>query len=263
MMLEDDEYRLLQQHAGSRAIPLSASVFDTQGLELLNSLQPEYIKIASCDLNNYPFLREASQYGKTLILSTGMANLSEIEKAVDTVKSSSGTDLVLMHCVSVYPCSVERTNLSFVRTLQSAFGVPVGFSDHTESSIAACVAVSMGVQWIEKHFTWSRQAEGFDHAYAMEPSDFGQYVKDIRSVESAMIRPHRKTSKDEENTKCRARRGLFAARQIEQGEVLTEQDVMIVRPETDLAPGDLSLITGRTAKRKIDCCEPLGLDQWE
>lgn len=261
-MLSDDDYRRLADYGKSHNIPVSASVFDRRGLDLLDELNAPYIKIASCDLNNSPLLIEAAQRGKKLIVSTGMSSLSEVDRAVSDIVATGNTDLVLMHCVSVYPCPTERMNLGFLKTLQQAFGFPVGLSDHTENSVASAIAVSMGATWIEKHYTYDRSAEGFDHSYAMEPESFTQFICDLRAAEAACSRPGSKVGEAEVTVRQRARRALYAARDLQTGETLSEADVLIVRPEGPLAPNDLPLIVGRSVKQPIRQYQPLSLDSF-
>ena len=247
-------------HCKSIGIPFSASVFDRAGLDLLRELEAPYIKLASCDLNNGPLLRMAAERGRRLILSTGMSSLGEIETAVRTVLDTGNRDLVLMHCVSVYPCPVEITNLGFLDTLKSAFGLPVGFSDHTQSSIAAAIAVSKGVTWIEKHFTLDRKDEGFDHAYAAEPATLTAYVADIRSAIQACAPGQPKTREAEAGVRKRARRALYAARDLAPLEVVREEDVLIVRPEGPMEPNDLHRVVGASARRAVRRYEPFSPD---
>lgn len=259
-MLSDDDYRRLADRCREMGIPMSASVFDDRGISLLDEFNPPYFKIASCDLNNYGLLHRAASRGRKMIVSTGMATLDEIEHAVDAVTSTGNHDLVLMHCVSVYPCPTERMNLSFIKTLQTSFGFPVGLSDHTEQSLAAAAAVALGVTWIEKHFTLDRSSEGFDHAYAMEPDGLTDFIRDVREVERAMNVPPVKVGDAEAGVRVRARRGLYAKRDIAAGETITEDDVLVVRPEAALAPGDLVVLVGSVASRPIAQYEPIGWD---
>ena len=259
-MLADDDYRALAAYARKRGIPLSASVFDRRSLELLNELNPPYIKIASCDLNNSPLLKQAAECGRKLIVSTGMATLGEIERAVSDIVITGNHDLVLMHCVSVYPCATRQMNLGFLQVLKTAFGFPVGLSDHTENSLATSAAAALGVSWIEKHFTLDRKSPGFDHAYAMEPAALKQYVQDVRNLTDALQPARTKVGEAEAKVKVRARRALYAARDIAPGETLSERDILVVRPEGPLAPNDLSRVVGRPSRRAVQQYEPLTLD---
>jgi len=141
-------------------------------------------------------------------------------------------------------------NLGFLDVLSSRFGFPVGLSDHTEGSLAAAVAVAKSVQWIEKHITMDRNAAGFDHAYAMEPVAFAQYVRDVRSVEAACAGVEEKIGEAEMSVKQRARRGIYARRDLEVGKIISQEDVLIVRPEGQLSPNDLPLILGKRMNKR-------------
>ncbi len=244
-MLTDDEYAKISEYCQSVGIGFSSSVFDGDGVALIDRLNAPYIKIASTDLNNTSLLRIAARTGKQLIISTGMSVLSEIEKAVKTVVDEGNEKIVLLHCVSVYPADPSITNLNFIDQLKSEFGYSVGFSDHTESSIAAAVAVSKGVEYIEKHFTLDRASEGFDHCYAMEPDSFEQYVKDIRSIETACTSASKKLTDDENGVAQRARRGLFVSRDMSAGEIITEKDVLVVRPPSEFAADQIDDLVGK------------------
>jgi len=261
--LTDDDYRTLAGYCREKGIEFSASVFDRRGIDLLEELSVSYIKLASCDLNNSLLLKTAAETGRKLIISTGMATLGEIEQAVSDVIATGNSDIVLMHCVSMYPCPTEKMNLGFIKVLKQAFGFPVGLSDHSESSLAGAIAISMGAKWIEKHFTLDRKAEGFDHAYAMEPAGLAQFIRDMRVAEQACRRQSAKIQPEEAQIKKLARRSLYAARDIKAGETLREQDVRIVRPEGPLSPNDYILIVGKTAKRAIREYEPLSLDMFD
>ncbi len=262
-MLTDDEYRELAAHARAKGIPLSGSVFDRKSLDLLCEIDAPYLKIASTDCNNYPFLAEVAARGRKIILATGMASLGEVERAVKTITDAGNSDLVLLHCVSVYPCPLDLVNLGHIATLRAAFGLPVGFSDHTSASLAAAMAVALGAEWFEKHYTWDRTAPGFDHANSLDPQQLNAYVADIRAATAAMTRPSAKVGEKEAGVRARARRALHAGRDLAAGETITERDVLIVRPEGPLAPGDLGLIVGRRLKRGLAQFEPFSLDALE
>ncbi len=261
-MLSDDDYSELATFCREKEIPMSASVFDRRGLDLLDEIDAPYIKLASSDLNNSDLLKAAAERGRKMIISTGMASLGEVERAVKDILSTGNRDLVLMHCVSAYPCPAADTNLGFIKTLDAAFGFPLGYSDHTQSSVAGAIAVSMGVTWLEKHFTLDCNAEGFDHIYAMEPEPLKSYIADMRSAAAACCRPHEKVRGTEATVKPRARRGLYAARDIASGETLTQDDILIVRPEGPLLPNQAELILGRTVRADIRQYEALALDQF-
>lgn len=251
MMLSDDDYKRLADYCASHNIPMSASVFDIRGIKLLDSLDAPYIKFASCDLNNSRLLRAGAETGRTLVVSTGMATLGEIERAVTDLTAAGAKDVWLLHCVSMYPASLADMNLGMLTTLRSAFGLPVGLSDHTESSHAACMAVALGARLFEKHCTYDRSADGFDHAYAMEPDGLTAYIRDIKDAVAAVAPPKAKLRDGESAIKPRARRGLHAAREIAPGELIREEDILVVRPEGKFAPNDVEIVVGARSTRPI------------
>ncbi|MFZ6011475.1 MAG: N-acetylneuraminate synthase family protein [Bacteroidota bacterium] len=246
--LKDSEYETLFSYAAEKGIALSASVFDLPGLDLLTRFNPPYIKIASCDLNNVRFLRQVAERGKKMILSTGMSSLSDIEYSVNAIVKTGFQDIVLMHCVSVYPAKLSMTNLNFIDVLKTTFGFPVGFSDHTGDSIAACMALTKGATWFEKHYTEDKTQEGFDHAYALEESEFKEYTEALANAQQAITSAPVKLGADEMYTRKRARRSLYAARNIEAGETLTDADILIVRPEGELDANAIDKIVGTKVK---------------
>jgi sialic acid synthase SpsE len=189
-----------------------------------------------------------------------MATLAEIERAVTDVLATGNHNVVLMHCVSIYPCPLEEMNLSFIGTLKSEFGLPVGLSDHTESDLAAAIAVGMGVEWIEKHFTYDRSAAGFDHSYAMEPEALANFVHAVHASEAAVAPRAEKLAATEAEVKTRARRSVYAARDIAAGETLAETDLLVVRPEGPLAPNEAADVVGRQTARPLGQFQPLTLD---
>jgi sialic acid synthase SpsE len=257
--LADAQWADIRADALGRGIAFSASVFDTKGLDLLCSFDPPYIKTASCDLNNLRFLREIAERGRTMVVSTGMSTLGDIEKAVATLAQAgiAGERLVLLHCVSAYPSALEDTNLSFLQTLRGAFGTAVGFSDHTLGREAACIAVALGATWIEKHFTTDHTLDGLDHKHAMEPEAFTEYVQAIRATEAALRPKVVKIGPDEAYTRQRARRGLYVARDLPAGHVLANDDILVVRPESPLAADEIDHILGRSLARGLAAFEPL------
>lgn len=259
-MLKDEEYTELASYAKQIGISFSASVFDERGLELLANLRPEYIKIASCDLNNIRFLKQVAERGIKMIISTGMSSLGDVEKSVNELFKANFNDIVLLHCVSVYPAKLNEMNLNFLTTLKSAFGLPVGLSDHTPNSIASCIAVAKGAEYFEKHFTQDKTQEGFDHAYALEEKELIQYVHDIRSSEVALTTSFNKLGDNERYVRKRARRSIYAAKEIKEGQFITNDDVIIVRPEGILNADEIDLVIGSKAIVNISAFQPLSFD---
>lgn len=263
--LSDEQWADIREDAVAKGILFSASVFDTRGLDLLCGFDPPYIKTASCDLNNLRFLREIAARGRTMVVSTGMSTLGDIEKAVSALEKEgvTGEKLVLLHCVSAYPSALKDTNLSFIQTLRGAFGTAVGFSDHTLGTEAACIAVALGATWIEKHFTTDHTLDGLDHKHAMEPPAFTAYVGAIRETEAALKPKVTKIGPAEAYTRQRARRGLYVAADLPAGHVLRNEDILIVRPESPIPADEIDMIVGRTLVSPVGANEALTLGHLE
>jgi N,N'-diacetyllegionaminate synthase len=183
-----------------------------------------------------------------------------VERAVEVFSKAGALDrLVLLHCVSAYPCGLADTRLYMVPVLKSAFGVPVGFSDHTLSPEASCIAVSLGARVIEKHYTVDKALPGFDHAHALDPGELKSFVETVRGALSACMHQPEKLTETEKVTRVRARRGIYAARDLEPGTVVSEQDLLVVRPQAALAPADLSRVLGKAVSSPIRQYEPVDL----
>jgi len=259
-ILTDDEYSEIDRRCKSINLPFTASIFDKKGLDLMLKFDPPYIKTASGDLNHIGLLAKVAETGKKMVISTGMSTLKDIEKSLAKIQKTGNTDIVLMHCVSIYPAFVEQTNLRFIETLKKEFGFPVGFSDHTGDSLAACMALSLGATWFEKHFTRDRTQKGLDHAHAMEEAGLKRYIDDLRKACNALTPEEDKISSEEFYTRKRARRSLYAAVDIQAGELISEDKVLIVRPENIINADDADLVIGAVAKTIIRKYEPFS---WE
>lgn len=214
-------------------VALSASVFCERGLDLLAELGADYVKIASTDLTNLDLIDLAAARFDRVIVSTGMATLAEVSATVAMVQDRHpSVALELLHCVSSYPCPVEDANPARVRLLRDAFGVRVGYSDHTEGGLSAILALAQGAELFEKHFTDDRTRPGFDHASAMEPDQLRGYVDDLRQAATSLTGNPNRNAPQEVETRIRARRGVYAARDLTAGHVLTRDDLLHVRPST-------------------------------
>lgn len=262
-MLDDNSWREVAAYCKEIGLPVSWSVFDVRGLDFLDELDAPYIKIASCDLNNGPLLREAGSRNRPLVLSTGMSSLGEVEIAMGHLAKAGCKDITLMHCVSMYPASLEDMRLTAIDALHAAFGVPVGLSDHTESSLAVAAALAKGISLVEKHMTLDRNSPGFDHAYAMEPQALSGYIADIRNCHAALSSRPFDCNPKELQVQQRARRGLYAARTMRKGDVLRPEDVLLVRPQSEFAPNDLSFVVGSVLHKDIMPYEPFSLQHIE
>ena len=249
--MTDQEYADLAAYCKDIGISFTASIFDTDGLDLLMQFEPEYIKLASCDLNHVQLLRQAAEREVKLVISTGMSTFQNVEKTVNELSKVNFSDFVLLHCVSCYPASLSQANLGYIRKLKETFKVEVGFSDHTGSSIAACMALQYGATWFEKHFTEDNTQKGLDHAYAMEPEGLTQYVEDITMALDAMQGTEKVLTDAELYTRRRARRSLYAARDLPADHVITAEDVLIVRPEGEMTADEIDIVIGKKIRSPL------------
>jgi N-acetylneuraminate synthase/N,N'-diacetyllegionaminate synthase len=219
------------------------------------------IKVGSDDLTNLELLEYYAKKNKPMIISAGMAYISEIEAAVNTVRSTGNNSLVVLHCVSSYPTDAEEVNLRKMLTIREAFDVVVGYSDHTLGSAAALGAVVLGARIIEKHFTLDKNLPGPDHWFSANPDEMRELIDGIRFVEkalgSAVVEP---TPKELEMRKI-ARRSIVAAKDIDRGDVIDRKMVTFKRPGTGLAPKYVNIIIGRRAKADIRRNELITFDK--
>ena len=208
-------------------------------------------KIASGDLTYLPLLDYVAKKDRPIVLSTGMSTLGEIEDALNEIYKAGTRSVVLMHCVSTYPAAYEDANLRAITTLKYAFGLPVGFSDHTEGTILPVVAVALGANAIEKHLTPDRTLPGPDHLCSLEPLEFKTMVERIRLAEQALGDGIKKPTAAEHETLDQARRFIVANTDIASGATITGDLIKMVRSNPAIEPKFVDLITGRKTKRTI------------
>jgi pseudaminic acid synthase len=233
--------------------------FDVTAVEFLQSLDAPAYKIASFENTDLALIRKAAGTGRPLIISTGMANLAEIDEAVRTARAAGCADLVLLKCTSSYPASPASSNLAAIPQLRDAFGCEVGLSDHTPGIGAAVAAVALGAAVIEKHFTLSRAEGGVDAAFSLEPHEFRQLVTETHSAWQSLGQA-RLGPTEEERGSLVFRRTLYVCADLEAGEVLTPQNLRAIRPGCGLPPKYLEQVLGRRVRRAVKRGTPLS---WE
>jgi len=260
--LPEEFYAPLSARAAERGICFMSSPFSEKAVDLLVATGVAALKIASFELVHLPLLRHAAASGLPLVISTGMAGMGDIERALDAVISGGGKDVVLMHCGSNYPLGAESAHLSAMKTMQMAFGVPVGYSDHTLGIAVPTAAAALGAASVEKHFTLDRSMEGPDHGFAVNPDELKTMVQYMREAEQAVGLPMKRRQKEEEPHAMRGRRSIFAAKNLTAGEKLTSDSVKIVRPGVGLEPLLLELLLGRKLVRDVEEDSPLTWDDF-
>jgi len=258
-LLEDislprDWQPILAEYCRDRKIEFLSSPFDEQALSELNAVGVAAFKIASFELVDLPFLRRAGSYRRPVILSTGMATLGEIEEAMDALREGGCHEIALLQCASLYPAPPEILNLRTIPVMASAFGVPVGLSDHTLGIHVAPAAVALGAVIVEKHFTLDRTAPGPDHPFAIEPDELRQLVRDIRDVEAALGDGIKRGPSDLEAAEMytKARRSVVAAAAIAAGTVITREMLTVKRPGFGIKPKLIDALVGRVARVDIE-----------
>lgn len=243
----------LQKITNDLGLEFFSSPFDHEGVDFLESLNVPRYKIASLEITDIPLIEYVASKGKPMIISTGVAEIEDIELALEACYKAGNKDITLLKCTSQYPAPIEQANLRTMVDMKERFGVKVGLSDHTMGSLVPTVAVSLGAEVVEKHFILDRSLGGPDSPFSMEPNEFAEMVKAVREAESALGQVTYEVS---DSDKMR-RRSLFVAGDIKSGEVVTEKNVRSIRPGMGLHPKDQSLVLGKVVKRDLSKGSPL------
>lgn len=243
----------LKKIAEDLGLEFFSSPFDLEGVDFLESLNVPRYKIASFEITDIPLIEYTASKGKPMIISTGVAEIKDIELALEACYRVGNKDVTLLKCTSQYPATIEQANLRTMVDMKERFGVKVGLSDHTMGSLVPTVAVSLGAEVVEKHFILDRSLGGPDSAFSMEPQEFAEMVSAVRNVEKALGKVTYEISDNDKNR----RRSLFAVEDIKEGEVITEKNVRSIRPGMGLEPKYLPRILGMVVNRNIQKGSPL------
>jgi len=252
--LTPEMHNELISHCASRSIGFFSTGFDIESVDLLVSLGQHQFKIPSGEITNLPYLRHIGQLGKPVILSTGMATLGDIEAAIEALEQAGTTrvNLTLLHCTTEYPTPTAEVNLRAMQSIHSAFGVAVGYSDHTQGIEVAIAAVALGATVIEKHFTLDRNLPGPDHKASLEPAELKAMVTAIRNIEVALGDGIKRLTPGEAKNKPVTRKSLVASQAINAGELFSAQNVTAKRPGTGISPMRWDEIIGQAAFKEYD-----------
>ena len=249
----------LKQHADAIGITLFSSPFDQSAVDFLQSLEVPAYKIASFEIVDTGLLAAVAQTGKPVIVSTGMATLKEIQLAVETLNKNGCTQICLLKCTSAYPATPDSMNLATIAALREQFEIPIGLSDHTLCHTAAITSVALGASVIEKHITCARSDGGPDSSFSLEPDEFAELIRQIRTAEAAIGKVHFGPNENDA-ANIAFRRSLFAVADIQPGEKFTQQNVRSIRPGNGLAPKYLPNVLAATANKLISRGTPLSWD---
>jgi N-acetylneuraminate synthase len=252
--LSRESHEVLIEECRRQGIGFFSTAFDPESFDMLLDLGcVDLIKIPSGEITNLPLLRYMTRLGKPVLLSTGMANLGEVEAAIQVIEAS-GTPrhlITVLHCTTEYPTQMEDVNLKAMISMKQAFGVEVGYSDHTAGIEVAIAAVALGATIVEKHFTLDRNLPGPDHKASLEPHELKAMVKAIRNIEVALGDGIKQPSRSELKNKPIARKSIVARREIKAGEFFSEENLAAKRPGTGISPMCWDDVMGKIARRNF------------
>lgn len=250
-----DLHRRLFARCGDLGIEFMSTPFDEQAADFLAELGMRRFKIPSGEITNLPFLRHVAEKGRSIILSTGMATMEEIEEAVAAIEDASPhgneTDLTILHCTSNYPAAPDELNLRAMQTIAQITGLPVGYSDHSNGPVAAIACTALGAKVIEKHFTEDRNLPGPDHKASLEPHELELFVRQVREATTMLGSPEKGPTPAEMQTRLAARRSVTLAKPLAESEPVTREHLTLMRPGSGIAPKHLETLIGQKAKRAL------------
>jgi N,N'-diacetyllegionaminate synthase len=258
--MSEDLHRQLFARCAEMGVEFMSTPFDEAAADFLLALGMKRIKVPSGEITNEPFLAFLAAKGVPLIVSTGMASMEEIRRAVEIIETTRkgagfaeplADVLTILHCTSNYPAECSDVNLRAMQSIARDTAVPVGYSDHTLGLAVSTAAVAMGATVIEKHFTLDRSMPGPDHKASLSPEELGQLVRQIRDVEAALGSPVKQPTASELPVRALVRRSVTAAKPLRAGQAITAADVVLLRPGTGITPGELLKVLGKHAAHDI------------
>jgi len=245
-----DWHQQLFAKARELGLTIFSTPFDESAVDLLEALDAPAYKIASFEVIDLPLIKRVAQTGKPMIISTGMANLSEIEEAINTAKDNGCTELVVLHCISAYPAPASQSNLATINDIAKRFDVIPGLSDHTLGTVVSVASIALGACLIEKHFILDRNEKGPDSEFSLEPAEFTALVNDTKAVHQAIgVAGYERKPVEEASMKFR--RSLYFVKDLQQGEIITKEHLRRIRPGYGLAPKHYDDIIGSKALKSI------------
>lgn len=242
----------LTRYAEKSGLIFLSTPFDYEAVDELEELGISAYKWASSTITDFPMLKYTAKKNKPLIISTGMANMGEIQEAINVAKEVGNDQIVLLQCTSTYPAKPEEINLRAMNTIKNAFNLPTGLSDHSLGISIPIAAVARGAVMVEKHFTLDRDLEGPDHKFALEPDELDEMVTAIRNVEKGLGSPEKKPTEREKEKLDLTRRSIIAKRDIAKGEKIEKDMLVVKRPGLGIEPKFKEIVVGRKAKQDIE-----------
>lgn len=257
-----EEHIVLKEYCESVDIGFVSTPFSKEEVDLLvDDLNVPFIKIASMDLDNIPFLEYVAKKKKQVAISTGLCELSDVVDAVRTLKENGCPEIILLHCVSIYPPDDNQVNLNNIDMLRQTFGCKVGYSDHTLGTIAPIMSVAKGVCIIEKHFTLDKNMVGWDHKISADPAELKQ-ICDAAHTGYQMLGSYTKVVSENQERRDAFKRSIVAARDIKAGEIIAKEDLDYKRPGSGIPPKYYKFLIGKVAKRDISFDEIIRMEDF-
>ena len=249
--LSFDDFKRIAAYCHEKEIGFLSTPFDFESIEFLDSMNMDFFKIPSGEIDNFPYLEKIALTGKPVIISTGMATPEEIADCLEIFynKGYSKDKITLLHCTTQYPAPLKDVNLRAMITLRETFGISTGYSDHTKGIEVAVAATALGAKIIEKHFTLSRAMEGPDHKASLEPQELSKMIEEINNVALALGDGIKRIAESEKLNRRVARKSIVAAKFIKKGEIFTESNLTVKRPGTGLSPKLWHNILGKVSDR--------------
>lgn len=251
--LSYDDFRDLKKYCEIKKVKFLSTAFDLESIDFLNELGIDLFKIPSGEITNYPYLVKIGKFNTSVVLSTGMCNMSEISEAID-VLVKSGTNrqnITILHCTTDYPTKMGDVNLNAMLEIKKVFNLPIGYSDHTLGIDVPIAAVAMGAEVIEKHFTIDKKMNGPDHKASLNGDELKQMVLSIRNVSNSLGSSNKQPTKTEIENILVARKSIHLAKDIEVGQEIKEDDLVMKRPGNGISPMKMDSIIGKKAKVKL------------
>lgn len=249
--LRKEQHAELKKYCDAKKIDFSSTPFSIEEVDVLDALDVPFYKVASMDINNLFLLEYIAKKNKPVVLSTAMATLSEIENAIKTIENQGNFEIVLLHCIAIYPPACEDINLNNISMLRQAFGYPVGFSDHTMGVSIPLASVALGSCVIEKHFTLDKNMPGWDHEISADPGEMKTIVEESQNIVLSMGSFRRIVSQAEEDKKIKFRRSVVAGKSLKKDHILSKNDLLYKRPGTGIQPDEAQYVIGRSLKKDI------------
>ena len=255
--LNFEQFEELKNYSKNIGLTFFSTPFDIESAEFLNQLEIPCFKIASSDLTNLPLITKIAKMQKPMIISSGLSTMNEINDAVNCCLFEGNNQIALLHCVANYPAQPNEVNMNVINTLKKTFGFPIGYSDNGESSLVDIVAVSMGANIIEKHFTLDKKMSGPDHSFSIDPNGLKSLISQIHEIDQMKGDGIKIPQFSEIKNRLTIRKSITAKRDLQQGEKIQEDDIAIKRPADGIEPKYITMILGKTINTNIKKDSPI------